>query len=287
LFFLFDYVPIISKKCPLVKGKQLTELKGRHKLTDKIYKKGLTMPKKDTSGVQIRDSFQTPRYAIDLLIPFIPKHITHVFECAAGGRKISGQLIKAGYTLLESDIKESEGVQKGNFISDGMRTDIDPGYFSIITNPPFSIKDLFIERAFEYGTAWAMLINADYSQKTIDWIERGCEKIIPKSRIAYITPNILRRIHEGEIWNTIKSNPIYKDTTLEKLKNDEYGQIWPALLNAYKELHNYKTIDETPQDLLYRYSNAQFHSMWLTFGFGMGRSETFVDLPVEQRRNNI
>jgi hypothetical protein len=95
-----------------------------------------------------------------------------------------------------------------------------------------------------------MLINADYSQQQISWIEQGCEKLIPKSRISYITPNVVRRVNEGE-------------------------------------RTNYYSIEELPTSLLYKYSSAQFHSMWLTWGFNMGKTETFVELSVEQRRTNI
>lgn len=211
--------------------------------------KSITTTRKTPDEQQVRDTFQTPNYAVDLLIPFIPKHTTHVWECASGGRKISRKLIEAGYTVLETDIKDMDNVTPYNFISDSPRTDIDER-FSIITNPPFSIKDLFVERCFEYGVPFALLINADYSGKTIEWIKRGCEKIIPTARIAYITPLIVSRVNTGESTD-------------------------------------FKSVDEIPVKFLYKYSNAQFHSMWLTHGFNIGRTETFVDLPVQIRKENI
>ena len=217
--------------------------------TYKLRVKPVTTTRKAPEEQQVRDTFQTPNYAIDLLVPFIPKNISHVWECAAGGRKISRQLEKSGYTVFSSDLKEAEGVEGINFLGE-MRKGIDPVYFSIITNPPFSIKDLFVDRCFEYGVPFALLINADYSQQTIRWIKRGCEKIIPLARIAYITPNIVKRVNEGE------------------------GT-------------NFSSIEEIPMPFMYKYSNAQFHSMWLTYGFNLGKSETFVDLSVEQRRTNI
>lgn len=211
--------------------------------------KGMTTAKQAPNEQQLRDTFHTPRYAVDLLIPYIPKHISHVWECAAGGRKISRQLLLAGYTVLETDIKEEEEITPYNFINDNPRTDIDER-FSIITNPPFSIKDLFIEKCFEYNRPFALLINADYSKWQIDLIKRGCEKIIPTSRIAYITPFALDRA------------------------NALYGNI-------------YKHVDEVPSEVLYKHSGAQFHSMWLTYGFNLGRTETFADLTPKQRKENI
>lgn len=217
-------------------------------MKDKIYKKGLTGAKKDVEGLQIRDTFWTPNYGIDLLVPFIPKNITRVIEPACGGGKISRRLELAGYTVSEYDIKADNPDKVHNFIS-GEDFIISPGT-AIITNPPFSIKDLFIEKCFEYGIPWAMLINADYSQQQISWIERGCEKLIPKSRISYITPNVVNRVNAGE------------------------GT-------------DYSSIEELPTGLLYKYSSAQFHSMWLCWGFNLGKTETFVELSVEQRRTNI
>jgi hypothetical protein len=251
----------------------------------KLRAKPITTARKAPDEQQVRDTFWTPNYAVDLLIPFIPKHITHVWECATGGRKISGQLLNSGYTVLETDIKEMENVTPYNFISDTKRTDIKPGYFSIITNPPFSIKDLFVEKCFEYEVPFALLINADYSGKTIDWIRRGCEKLIPTSRIAYITPNILRRIHEGETWKEVHGDAGYGSTQrdMENYKA-ECPNFWKDRL-AFYDKYLYKTIEEAPSEMLYRYSNAQFHSMWLTYGFGLGRTETFVDLSVQQRHN--
>ena len=256
-------------------------------MTDTDYKlafKKMTVARKAPEEQQVRDLFMTPNYAIDLLIPFIPKEIPFVWEPACGTGKISGQLRKSGYTVFESDIKHDNPEQQVNFLTGELRHL--PEKISIITNPPFSVKDLFIERCFEYGVPFAMLINADYSQKTIDWIKRGCEKIIPTARIAYITPNILKRIHEGEVWKLVEND--YPTHTLKSIKEDG-TDVWNWILekDEFKEVHNYKSIDETPMNFLYEYSSAQFHSMWLTWKFNLGQSETFVDLPIEQRRYNI
>ena len=217
--------------------------------TYKMRAKPVTTARKAPDEQQIRDTLQTPNYAIDLLIPFIPKDIVFAWEPACGEGKISGRLRQSGYTVFESDIKHTNPENQYNFITGEFKRDL-PEKILIITNPPFSIKDMFIERCFEYDKPFALLINADYSQWQIDLIRRGCEKIIPTSRIAYITPNIVKRVNEGE------------------------GTHFLA-------------INDIPQEFLYKYSNAQFHSMWLTHGFNLGRTETFVDLTTEQRKNNI
>jgi len=249
---------------------------------NKVYKL-MTTARKVPDVQQERDKFLTPNYAIDLLIPFIPKEIKAVWEPAYGTGKISRKLRDAGYTVFESDIKDSDPSKVYNFITDPMKNL--PENISIITNPPFSIKDLFIERCFEYGVPFAMLINADYSQTTINWIRNyNCQKIIPTARISFITPNILRRIHEGEVWKLIKNSCPF-DSLHDMQQNDLSS--YRSCMEANFSLHNYKSIDETPTKFLYAYSSAQFHSMWLTWKFNLTSSETFVDLPLEQRRNNI
>lgn len=56
--------------------------------------------------VQKRDLFYTPKYAIDLLIPFIPKNITKIWECASGAGHIARVLESSGYTVFETDLQQ-------------------------------------------------------------------------------------------------------------------------------------------------------------------------------------
>jgi len=172
---------------------------------------------------QGRDFFQTPNYATNLLIPFIPKNITSVWECASGDGKISRQLRLAGYTVFESDIQSDDPSKVFNFLSQIKPL---PEKISIITNPPFSLKEKFYLRCMEYGVPFALLIPADYSGWIIRALQNGAEKIIPNRRVDYLTPS-----GNG--------------------------------------------------------SGAQFHSMWLCNGFGIGKSETFIELSIKQKKEEI
>lgn len=212
----------------------------------KLRFKPITTAKKEPEKVQIRDTFETPRYATELLLPFIPKEIKYIWECAAGGGLMANVLRGGGFTVIETDIRTRKGVVYNNFVKDECICLGD----CIITNPPFSIKEQFIEKAFEYRVPFAFLINADYSQQQIDWIERGCEKIIPNRRIDFLTPNIVKRI------------------------NDKLGT-------------EYSTREEIPQQILAKFSSSQSHTMWLTYGFGLGKTETFVDLPIEWKKTKV
>ncbi len=193
--------------------------------------------------VQERDEFQTPNYAVDLLLPFIPKQVKTIWECAAGDGRIVRRLEKAGYKVLATDINENKkrGIGYGNFLGD-----IDNVHVNlIITNPPYSLKLKFYERCMQLNIAWALLIPADYSGWIIDAVRNfGCEKIIPTRRVSFLTPNMLLNINRGE--------------------------------NA-----GYKNLDSVPPSVIKKYTSSQFHSMWLTWGLSMGRTETFVDLSLE------
>ena len=185
----------------------------------------------DINSPHGRDLFQTPNYAVDLLVPLIPKGINNVWECAAGERKIADRLEHWGYTVHASDIRglELEKVTPENFLTDKIRTDIYRKPYIIITNPPFSLKKQFYERCLESRLPFALLIPCDYCLWLINAIrDKNCEKIIPDSRINYITPSGLSEV-SGH--------------------------------------------------------TANFHSMWLTKGFGLGRTETFVALTKEMKKN--
>lgn len=249
--------------------------------------KKITTARKIPTEQQVRDTFHTPRYATSLLIPYIPTKF--VWECAAGAGDITRRLEEAGKVVYSTDLvpDESENIKQLNFLTEEIPDLVlswkqNDGNFSIITNPPFSVKDLFIERCMYYSVPFALLINADYSQWQIDLIKRGCEKLVPTRRISYITPNILKRIHEGEVWLQFErdtENMVYD--SMQQLKR-ESPTYWESILGNYSGIANYTTIAEAPSKLLKKYSSSQFHSMWLTYGFNLGRTETFVDLPLSE-----
>jgi hypothetical protein len=173
---------------------------------------------------QGRDFFQTPNYAVDLLVPYIPTNVRRIWECAAGKRKITDRLIYCGYDTYSTDLQDDV---PANFLT----WDLQDQYTwcdAIITNPPFSLKRKFWNRCREYNVPFALLIPADYSGWIIKAIQDGAEKIIPTRRIDYITPTGL----SGATGHT-----------------------------------------------------SYYHSMWLTWGFSLGKSETFVELTKEMKEN--
>jgi hypothetical protein len=203
--------------------------------------------------IQRRDVFQTPKYATDLLIPYIPKHITCIWECASGEGRMALTLQKH-YRVYESDLEpKSQNSITSNFLSEYpfqlpiLKT-------AIVTNPPFSLKKKFYERCLEIGLPFALLIPADYAGWIINAIDKqGCEKLIPNRRIDFITPNAIKRI------------------------NERHNQM-------------YELISDIPDVYLmedFQKSHSDFHSLWLTWGFGLGKSEVFVELTNQEKKTNI
>lgn len=242
--------------------------------------------------VQGRDLFQTPNYAVDLLIPFLPKGIGIVWECAAGEGKIAQRLYEKGIDVFTSDIKQSAIGRNAiiNFLTDELPFVIHMEFLKatnvvIVTNPPFSLKQKFYEKCRSYNVPFALLIPADYSGWIIKAVnEDGAEKIIPTRRIDYITPNVLRRIHEGETWQHLEEIHRYGKSIPEW--KEQHGFLWEEALDFCKGFL-YESIYEAPKEMLHKYSSSDFHSMWLTWGFGLGKSETFVELSLEDKKNNI
>ena len=203
--------------------------------------------------VQERDLFETPRYATELILPFIPPITRYIWEPCAGVKRRMAQVL--GIHL---------GEQWGDGDWDVHCTDIctrpewdcltydpdDKGYHwdAAITNPPFSLKKKVWERFVKLDKCFALLIPADYSLWIIEAIKAGAEKVVPTRRIDYITPNLLERLNAGEHTNHT------------------------SLLGI-------------PGSILARYSTSQFHSMFLCWKFGIGRTETFVELTREMKLN--
>ena len=96
------------------------------------------------------DDLYTPDYAIKPLLKYVPKDIT-VWECCdftdGGGSQITKLLKQHGCNVISTGKKE-------NFFK--FKPDID--FDMIITNPPYSLKDEFLERCYEIGKPFCLLL---------------------------------------------------------------------------------------------------------------------------------
>ena len=97
----------------------------------------------------INDMLYTPYESIYPILKYIPK-TGSIWECTDCGKsKIAEVLKNNGYTVHSSDI-----VGGFDFLKDKPDFEFD----MIITNPPYSLKDDFIEKCYEYEKPWGLLL---------------------------------------------------------------------------------------------------------------------------------
>ena len=97
------------------------------------------------------DEIYTPAYAVEPLVKYLPKNAT-VWECTGFRGNITSVLKKHGFKVIETHIDHGF-----NFLDD----EPDFNFDIIITNPPYSLKNAFLERAYFHGKPFAFLMPFD------------------------------------------------------------------------------------------------------------------------------
>ena len=128
------------------------------------------------------DELYTPLEAINSLIPFIPKSFHTIWECTANGStaqgNIAGILSVNGFDVVTSHIETG-----ASFF------DYEPRrYDAIITNPPYSIKNAFLERAYNLGKPFAFLLPLTALEGKFRGVlfgQHGVQVIIPNKRFNF------------------------------------------------------------------------------------------------------
>jgi hypothetical protein len=103
-----------------------------------------------------RDAYETPAWVTLALIPHLPWQPGQVWEPAAGSGLMVEALMRAGLDVASSDIADGD---------DFLHMSKLPGCNAIITNPPYTLAQEFIEHALEITKPdglVAMLLLADY-----------------------------------------------------------------------------------------------------------------------------
>lgn len=246
--------------------------------------------KPSSKGGTVKDSFQTPRYATELILPYIRK-FPYVWECAWGEGRMGRVLKDAGHFVFGSTLNpvKGSGILDFDFLStsydnvpDKILEWVEDGKdFVIVSNPPFSLKEEFVDMCYDLKVPYAFLIPAEFNIWTHKAISRGAQMVVPNRRIDFITPNVLTRIHEGEVWKVVKHHyPQYKNLKLFARKNP---MVWDKVLSEHNNIHHYSTIDSVPENLLKKYSSSDFHSFWLCEGLSLEKQVITVDLTISDK----
>lgn len=127
------------------------------------------------------DDFQTPVQALKPLLKFMPKNWI-VWECACGRGNLVKGFREFGYEVVGSDALTGQSFFK-----------YQPDKFDVIvTNPPFSLKQEFLERAYSIGKPFAFLLpltTFEGKKRQGLFQEYGIEVIMFDRRINFETPS--------------------------------------------------------------------------------------------------
>ena len=105
------------------------------------------------------DELYTPMYAIEPLIKYISKDLI-IWECTDYGSSNITKLFRENGNIVITTHKKDL-----NFLTDKPDFDFD----IIITNPPYSLKDEFLQKCYEYGKPFALLLPIT----ALEGVERG------------------------------------------------------------------------------------------------------------------
>jgi hypothetical protein len=128
------------------------------------------------------DGFQTPPEAILPLLPYIPEWAT-VIDPACGKGNIVRAFCSHGYRASGSDINKGK-----DFLQKVVTYSTD----YIVTNPPYSIKDAWIEHCYELGSPFALLMPLtalEGQRRQACYKKYGLQVMILPKRISFETPN--------------------------------------------------------------------------------------------------
>ena len=127
------------------------------------------------------NDFQTPPEALTPLLPYLRKDWV-IWECASGKGRLVRALLERGFKVVESDI-----LTGGDYLlSEPDKWDC------AITNPPYSIKQKFLERAYQLGRPFAFLLpltTFETAKRQNLFKKYGLEVIFFDKRINFETPS--------------------------------------------------------------------------------------------------
>lgn len=127
------------------------------------------------------DDFQTPGEALWPLFPYLKPDWT-IWECAAGKGNLVREFEKRKYKVVASDIL----TQKDFLLWQ-------PEHFdAIVTNPPFSLKQEFLERCYSLKKPFALLLpftTLEGKKRQALFKQYGISLLIFDKRVNFFTPS--------------------------------------------------------------------------------------------------
>ena len=138
-------------------------------------KKGIINVLKQINSCAESDECYTPNLALDPLLKYLPKDKI-LYDCTSGkSLNIVNYLNNKGFKCIGSENRD--------FLTSDFKE-----YDVIITNPPYSIKDKFIEKCYEIGKPFALLLPVSSLQgiKRVSMFKKyGIELLVLDKRIDF------------------------------------------------------------------------------------------------------
>ena len=103
---------------------------------------------------QGNDLYETPPELVEAILPHIPASVRTIWECCHGNGAISSILEERGYNVIKTDLFTLP--EHTDFLTAQM-----PECDMILTNPPFNVKDAFLQRAIVLGKPFLFLLPLD------------------------------------------------------------------------------------------------------------------------------
>ena len=158
------------------------------------------------------DELYTPEYAIIPLLKYLPNNIV-IWECTDFGKSNITKILKQnGYKVITT--------HKNNF---DCLTDTPNFQFDmIITNPPYSLKDEFLEKCYEYKKSFALLLpltSLEGINRGKMYRENGIELLVFDRRCNFIYDNDKKSNWFNTSWFCYKVLP--KQLIFEELNQNE------------------------------------------------------------------
>jgi len=161
------------------------------------------------------DECYTPEYAIKPLLPYLKKEWI-IWDCAFGSGRLAEHFKKLGFKVIGSNLEEY----------DFLKTTITNADI-IITNPPYSLKDKFLEKAFELGKPFAFLLpltTLEGIKRSKMFRENHIQLIIPNRRINFEIPSGKKSSWFATAWFCCGLN-LPKDLNFVKLENPNQTKL--------------------------------------------------------------
>ncbi|HFI0736395.1 TPA: hypothetical protein ACGO6E_000610 [Streptococcus suis] len=136
------------------------------------------------------DEYYTPEYAVRILIPYLKSKDFRKIWCPfdKSESEFVNVLNKEGYEVIYGHIETGQ---------DFFEQTLPEGIDCIVSNPPFSKRDLVFERLYEIGLPFAMIMNSnglfDSKKRWKLFSNNNFELLVPKGRMRFFDETMVQK----------------------------------------------------------------------------------------------